>query len=78
MELWDTAGQERYDSLTQMYYRNATVVLLLFSLADEQTFVKVDEWYNVLQGENNEAIKIVVGNKSDIGQSSAPARQFCE
>ena len=50
-----------------MYYRNAAVVLLLFSLADEQTFNKVVEWHNVLQGENNEAIKVVVGNKSDIG-----------
>ena len=32
MELWDTAGQEKYESLSQMYYRNAALVLLVFSL----------------------------------------------
>ena len=61
-----------------MYYRNAVVVLLLFSLADDTSLAKVDEWYKALSGEGNEATKIVVGNKSDIGKSSDAAKQFCE
>eukprot|EP01090_Pellita_catalonica_P013080 TRINITY_DN3021_c0_g2_i1.p1 TRINITY_DN3021_c0_g2~~TRINITY_DN3021_c0_g2_i1.p1 ORF type:complete len:105 (-),score=12.15 TRINITY_DN3021_c0_g2_i1:28-342(-) len=32
LQIWDTAGQERFKSLTSMYYRKASVALLVYCL----------------------------------------------
>ena len=43
--IWDTAGQERYRALAKMYYRDALVVLLVFSLTDADSFASLKHWY---------------------------------
>ncbi|KAF7701598.1 Vacuolar protein sorting-associated protein 21 [Cucumispora dikerogammari] len=63
-EIWDTAGQERYRSLIPMYYRGAHVALIVFDVTNPDSFKDAMSWINIL--ENEDFIKILIGNKSDL------------
>ena len=39
MNLWDTAGQERYRAITNLYYRRAHGVILVFDVTTHSRFV---------------------------------------
>jgi small GTP-binding protein len=65
--IWDTAGQERYRGITPMYYRNAVAAIIVYSLADRESFKQVEVWLRSLE-ENIPAgvLLFLVGNKSDL------------
>jgi len=42
--IWDTAGQEKYRALTQMYFRDANVALIIFDVTNKNTLEAVDYW----------------------------------
>lgn len=44
LQLWDTAGQERFRSISKLYYRGASAVVLVYSLLDEQSFLEMGRW----------------------------------
>ncbi|KAL7722850.1 Rab family GTPase [Entamoeba marina] len=69
-EVWDAAGQERYRSLSSIYYRNATVALLVYDITRQETFSAVTDWVAELKANTSNNIMIfVVGNKSDLESS---------
>ena len=37
-EIWDTAGQEKYRSLTKIFYKNASVCILVYDITKRQSF----------------------------------------
>ncbi|CAL6062153.1 Rab1a [Hexamita inflata] len=76
LELWDTAGQERYNSVTQLYYRNASAILIVFSMDDAASLYKAIDWHNVLLEQNSDALIILVGNKSDKRLTCLQAEQY--
>ncbi|CAL6111683.1 Rab1a [Hexamita inflata] len=78
LELWDTAGQERYNSVTQLYYRNACVILIVFSMDDADSLQKAIDWNNVLVDQNSDATRCLVGNKSDICKKCPRAEQYAQ
>src|SRR3990167_2959396 len=49
--IWDTSGQERFDSLSKTYYQNANGILLVFSLADKDSFSRVSKWIERIKNE---------------------------
>jgi small GTP-binding protein len=65
--IWDTAGQERYRGITPMYYRNAVAAIIVYSIADRESFKQVEVWLRSLE-ENIPAgvLLFLVGNKSDL------------
>ncbi|CAK8675851.1 ras-related protein Rab-27B-like [Clavelina lepadiformis] len=68
LQLWDTAGQERYRSLTKAFFRDGMGFLLLFDLADENSFQSVRQWLTEIKDQaycENPDI-ILIGNKSDL------------
>ncbi|KAJ2725823.1 hypothetical protein GGI07_001030 [Coemansia sp. Benny D115] len=65
LQLWDSAGQERFRAMTQMYYRGANAVVLVYDITSEDSFRDVDTWVQVL---------LLVGNKLDL----APERRRVE
>ncbi|KAJ2060316.1 hypothetical protein GGI17_003844 [Coemansia sp. S146] len=65
LQLWDSAGQERFRSMTQMYYRGANAVVLVYDITNEDSFKDIDAWVQVL---------LLVGNKLDL----APGRRQVE
>ena len=67
-EIWDTAGQEKYRSLATMFFKDATVALLVFDITSEKTYREIkDYWLNVVK-ENGpkKMIMYLVGNKYDL------------
>jgi hypothetical protein len=42
--LWDTAGQERYKSLSKVYYKGASGVLIVYDITEPQTYLDVESW----------------------------------
>ena len=66
-EIWDTAGQERYKSLAPMYYRGATVAIVVYDLTQKDSFKGAENWVNELFRKVGEDIIIaLVGNKLDL------------
>ena len=81
IEIWDTAGQERYRSLTPMYYRKAQVALICYDSSNRESFDIAKTWYKqVIEKADEDCVKIMVGNKSDIVDTLVvnDAINFCQ
>ena len=37
-EIWDTAGQEKYRSLTQIFYKDASIAILVYDITNKDSF----------------------------------------
>lgn len=74
LDIWDTAGQERYRSLTQMYYRDTNVAVIVFDLSCscDDIINQLNSWINELfkyidgSSEIEGLTIVVVGNKLDL------------
>ncbi|OQS07423.1 Rab11 family GTPase [Thraustotheca clavata] len=66
-QIWDTAGQERYRAMTRSHYRRADGALLVYDVADPDSFAKLDGWLKDLRDIAGDSIKaiMVVENKVD-------------
>ncbi|KDO16170.1 hypothetical protein SPRG_18294, partial [Saprolegnia parasitica CBS 223.65] len=66
-QIWDTAGQERYRAMTRSHYRRADGALLVYDVADPESFQKLDGWLRDLREIAGDSIKsiMVVENKVD-------------
>ena len=50
LEIWDTIGQEKYRSLTKIFYKDADIVVLVFDMTVEKTFMEIkDFWFLVVK-----------------------------
>jgi small GTP-binding protein len=78
LQIWDTAGQERFRSISKLYYRGASAVLLVYSIVDEHSFEEMGRWLMELKSNLGEDVVVhVVGTKSDVvaqdpGQRKVP------
>ncbi len=79
--LMDTAGAERFHAMTTAYIRGSRVILLVFSLVEEQSWKSIkDQWYGKTVVEmvsptdlrHGNVILALVGNKSDMISSKTP------
>ncbi len=67
LQLWDTAGQERFRSITKLYYRGASAVVLVYSIVDEHSFVEMGRWLvEMKENLGSDVILHVVGTKADL------------
>ena len=44
-ELWDTAGQEKYRSLAKVFYKNATVCVLVYDITRQSSFKELKNFW---------------------------------
>lgn len=66
LSIWDTAGQERFRTITSSYYRGAHGVILVYDVANRESFDALPRWFNELETYvNPKVVKMVVGNKVD-------------
>ena len=67
-QIWDTAGQERYRALSPLYFRNADIVLICFSVDSVDSFSNLSIWLKLLKEKviNNNIIYFLVANKCDL------------
>ena len=65
---YDTAGQENYKSLTENYYKKADCCLLVYDIANSESFKECKNYYNgCIKEKCKKNIKVMVlGNKTDL------------
>ena len=67
LQIWDTCGQEKFRSLITNFYRNASLVIIVYSIDEENSFRHIDQWLNEIRAQTSPDIKIfLIGNKSDL------------
>lgn len=67
LEIWDTAGQERYRSLVPMYYKNASIILIIFDITNKESFNDAQYWIKQIHENTfNNPLIALVGNKKDL------------
>ncbi|KAI0641761.1 ras-domain-containing protein [Trametes meyenii] len=66
LSIWDTAGQERFRTITSSYYRGAQGIVLVYDVANRESFEALPKWFSELETYVSSAVvKIIVGNKVD-------------
>ena len=66
-QVWDTAGQEKYRSLATMYYQDAAIAVLVYSITNKESFNGIVYWMTEIKKNAPENIKVlIVANKSDL------------
>jgi small GTP-binding protein len=72
LQIWDTAGQEKYRGMTPMYYHNAHIAVVVYSVTERETFAAVDAWVKSLRDNADAGIVVfVVANKVDLAGERA-------
>ena len=68
LDIWDTAGQEIYRSISKLFYKCASVGILVYDITSRKSFESIkDYWYNELKDNTEEGIIFnLVGNKEDL------------
>ena len=67
-EIWDTAGQEQYRSINNLFYKDASICLLVYDITNKNTFNSIkDYWYESVSENGKKGIIFgVAGNKNDL------------
>ena len=79
LQMWDTAGQEKFKTIVSAYYKGAQGIMFVFDLCDPNSFRDVKNWMAEAQRfSNDKAVKILVGNKSDLVAERMVSRQAAE
>ncbi|KAH9895940.1 ras-domain-containing protein [Cubamyces lactineus] len=66
LSIWDTAGQERFRTITSSYYRGAQGIILVYDVANRESFEALPKWFSELETYvSGSVVKIIVGNKLD-------------
>lgn len=70
LQLWDSAGQEKYKSLIPSYVRGASLVFIIYDIANEESFNAVPNWINFIKQsmEVSTTKLILIGNKIDLNR----------
>ncbi len=68
LKIWDTTGQEKYHSITNLFIKGSSIVILVYSVDLLSSFEGLDYWYKSIKEnlEGNNYILAVVGSKSDL------------
>jgi len=84
LEMWDTAGQETYRSLLPLYYRGASIVVLVYDITNEDSLEQTKWWLTQVRKECGPDVTIaLVGNKLDLAAehrkvSTADVKAFAD
>lgn len=67
LNIWDTAGQEAYRYLVPMYYRGASIGIIVFDITKRESYDSVSVWLSDAKKEVGENLLLVLcGNKCDL------------
>ncbi|KAH0785779.1 small GTP-binding protein [Histomonas meleagridis] len=86
LAIWDTAGQEEYRTLTPMYYRDASIVIIVFAVGNptptsqisRSSFNSVSSWYEEISSANRNAVICLCGNMNDLTEREISTEDGCE
>ena len=77
IDIWDTAGQEMYRSISKLFYKAASIGILVYDISNKKSFESIKEyWYKELkENTDNDVIFFLVGNKVDLFESEQVTEQ---
>ena len=83
LEIWDTCGQENYRSLMTKFYKNSSLMILVYAINNRKSYDGLDYWFEQIKKHCKEGIKIIlVGNKSDLNDerivSEEEGKKYCQ
>lgn len=62
LQIWDTAGQEQYQSICQMFYRDAKVAFICYERANKEY---IEQWLNRVRVNVSECNFVLITTKCD-------------
>ena len=66
-DIWDTPGYGRYRSLYKFFLKDANIIVLVYDITKEYTFLELDYWISAILTQIGPEVSIIlVGNKSDL------------
>jgi small GTP-binding protein len=82
-QVWDTVGQERFRSITATYYHGAHGALIVYDIANYQSFKSVPKWLAELDHYAEPSlVRMLIGNKADLADArsvpTADAQKFAD
>ena len=68
LNIWDTTGQEKYHSITKLFIKGSSAVILVYSIDSLSSFEGLNSWYESIKEnlQGSEYILAVIGSKSDL------------
>ena len=68
LDIWDTAGQELYKTLSKLFYKEASIGILVYDISNKSSFESIKNyWYDELKNNGlDNMIFNLVGNKYDL------------
>lgn len=67
-QIWDMSSEEDYRPALLNLYRNAHVGILVYSIADYNSFKNLEKWIKDLKNSAPDSKIILIGNKSDLDE----------
>ena len=67
-EIWDTAGQEKYRVLTKMFYKDASIAILVYDITRLESFEELKKYWaeQIKEHAPKKIVIAVAANKSDL------------
>ena len=65
LKLWDIEGKESSRTMKRYYYRGANCILFIYDVTNADSFKKIENLNKEVLTENNDALRILIGNKID-------------
>lgn len=67
-QVWDTAGDEKYHSINRYFYKDASVVLIVYDITSPFSFDSIKNYWmeEIKNKTNTNPICLIVANKSDL------------
>jgi len=62
LKLWDTVGTEKFNSIPPSYFRKSDIVVLLYDIHDEGSFLNARRWIRQIHVCFNTAFIIIVSS----------------
>ena len=69
VKIWDTSGNQKFRSLNKMFYKSASIVLIVFNITDRKTYEEAINYW--IQKMKNTDLVCLVANYCDIDEAYA-------
>ena len=66
--IWDLGGQETYKKLRKLYLDGASGALIVFDVANMDSFEKLNDWLSSFRDIRGDAPALLIGNKIDLNK----------
>ena len=64
--IWDTAGQERYNALVPLYFRDASLALIIVDITSRYSLDGAKKWIEYLRNHHTDLSYVIVATKIDL------------